>query len=171
MFSGRRQPSCDGTSRMMRECQVRICERLGVKFPGPTRHSRPRRTKPHHDPCPLRPESGQSFGFTPAASSLGEGGHRVLARRLVAVSWHAIFMMPKRQRPHPWHSYRRRVGFENAADNDAVRQHVIVVIIPFARRTACCRSFKDQLGHVIDHFVMVITDRLAKYVHRGHGGA
>jgi hypothetical protein len=25
-------------SRMMREYQVRICERLGVKFPGPTRH-------------------------------------------------------------------------------------------------------------------------------------
>ena len=30
-FSGRRQPSRDGTSRMMREYQVRICERLGVK--------------------------------------------------------------------------------------------------------------------------------------------
>src|SRR5260370_41649954 len=29
-----------GTSRMTRECQVRICERLGVKFPGPTRHLR-----------------------------------------------------------------------------------------------------------------------------------
>jgi hypothetical protein len=27
-----------GTSRMMREYQVRFCERLGVKFPGPTRH-------------------------------------------------------------------------------------------------------------------------------------
>src|SRR5262245_34009603 len=37
-FSGRRQPSCDGTSRMTRECHVRICERLGVRFPGPTRH-------------------------------------------------------------------------------------------------------------------------------------
>jgi hypothetical protein len=37
MFNGRRQPSCGGTSRMTRECQVRICERLGVKFPGPTR--------------------------------------------------------------------------------------------------------------------------------------
>jgi hypothetical protein len=38
MFNGRRQPSCDGTSRMTRECQVRFCEGLGVKFPGPTRH-------------------------------------------------------------------------------------------------------------------------------------
>ena len=37
MFNGRRQPSRGGTSRMTRECQVRICERLGVKFPGPTR--------------------------------------------------------------------------------------------------------------------------------------
>ena len=37
MFNGRRQPSCDGTSRMNREVQVRFCERLGVKFPGPTR--------------------------------------------------------------------------------------------------------------------------------------
>src|SRR5438445_1772745 len=40
MFNGRRQPSRDGTSRMTRECQVRFCEGLGVKFPGPTRHSR-----------------------------------------------------------------------------------------------------------------------------------
>src|SRR3981081_235659 len=38
-FNGRRQPSFDGTSRMMREYQVRICERLGVKFPGPTRQT------------------------------------------------------------------------------------------------------------------------------------
>src|ERR1700719_4511362 len=35
MFNGRRQPSRGGTSRMTRECQVRFCERLGVKFPGP----------------------------------------------------------------------------------------------------------------------------------------
>ena len=41
MHNGRRQPSRGGTSRMMREYQVRICERLGVKFPGPTRHDRP----------------------------------------------------------------------------------------------------------------------------------
>jgi hypothetical protein len=40
IFNGRRQPSCGGTSRMTRECQVRICERLGVKFPGPTLHFR-----------------------------------------------------------------------------------------------------------------------------------
>ena len=39
-FGGRRQPSCDGMSRMMREYHVRFCEGFGVKFPGPTRHER-----------------------------------------------------------------------------------------------------------------------------------
>jgi hypothetical protein len=34
---GRRQPSMGGTSRISREAYVRFCERLGVKFPGPTR--------------------------------------------------------------------------------------------------------------------------------------
>src|SRR6266404_5385897 len=28
----------DGTSRVMGDCQARICEGLGVKFPGSTRH-------------------------------------------------------------------------------------------------------------------------------------
>ena len=37
LINGRRQPSCDGTSRISREAYVRICERLGVKFPVPTR--------------------------------------------------------------------------------------------------------------------------------------
>ena len=37
MLNGRRQPSCDGTSRMMREHHVRFCEGLGVKSPGSTR--------------------------------------------------------------------------------------------------------------------------------------
>jgi hypothetical protein len=44
MFNGRRQPSCGGTSWMTRERQVRFCEGLGVKFPGPTRQTRKWRT-------------------------------------------------------------------------------------------------------------------------------
>ena len=35
----RRQPSGGDTSRMSREAQVRICERLGVQLPGPTRRA------------------------------------------------------------------------------------------------------------------------------------
>ncbi len=43
IINGRRQPSLGGTSRMMREYHVRICEGLGVKFPGSTRQTRLRR--------------------------------------------------------------------------------------------------------------------------------
>ena len=52
--NGRRQPSRDGTSRMMREYQVRICEGLGVKFPGPTRQKRRGRQlrRPRNDTVP-----------------------------------------------------------------------------------------------------------------------
>src|SRR5258707_5725992 len=59
------QPTTGGTRCRMeggslhavaRACQVRICERLGVKFPGPTRHLRPTRAKRHVPICPLRPE-------------------------------------------------------------------------------------------------------------------
>src|SRR3974377_862926 len=49
IFNGRRQPSRGGTSRMNREVQVRICERVGVQFPGPTR---PVLTSPDLALCP-----------------------------------------------------------------------------------------------------------------------
>jgi len=39
IVNGRRQPSCDGTSRMNREVHVQIYERLGVKCSGPTRQT------------------------------------------------------------------------------------------------------------------------------------
>jgi hypothetical protein len=57
MYNGRRQPSRDGTSRMTRECHVRFCEGLGVKFPGPTRQSRQVECLPAIARCPLRPKS------------------------------------------------------------------------------------------------------------------
>ena len=37
---GGRQLSMDGTSRVTGDCHARFCERLGVKFPGPTRRHR-----------------------------------------------------------------------------------------------------------------------------------
>ncbi len=44
----------------MREYQVRICEGLGVKFPGPTRQLSPCRA------CSLDGEIGPSFGHSEA---------------------------------------------------------------------------------------------------------
>src|SRR5260370_15775736 len=63
MSNGRRQPSRGGTSRMTRECQVRICERLGVKFPGPTRQSRQTNTSDEFAGCPPLIASPSQFIF------------------------------------------------------------------------------------------------------------
>ena len=64
MFSGRRQPSCDGTSRMTRECHVRICERLGVKFPGPTRQRRTVLKVNEAKSAVARPQERKFLGFS-----------------------------------------------------------------------------------------------------------
>src|SRR6516165_1504852 len=61
LINGRRQPSRGGTSRMTRECQVRFCERLGVKFPGPTRHFRQINPLPTLSACPLRSDRARPF--------------------------------------------------------------------------------------------------------------
>ena len=42
--------------------------------------------------------------------------------------------MPEGQCPHPRHSYGRCVNLEDAADNSAVRQYIVIFIIPLARR-------------------------------------
>jgi hypothetical protein len=60
-----------GTSRMTRECHVRICERLGVKFPGPTRLDRPR-------PSALADAAGPRATSAPAL--LTRGGWPLLDR-------------------------------------------------------------------------------------------
>ena len=60
MLNGRRQPSHGGTSRMTRECQVRFCERLGVKFPGPTRQNP---NTPHSGLCQLPPAADMPLNW------------------------------------------------------------------------------------------------------------
>ena len=74
---GRRQPSFGGTSRISREAYVRFCERLGVKFPGPTRLVLRRRHKrravremkvgPSRSPCRGRLQTAISC-FGPMAA-------------------------------------------------------------------------------------------------------
>src|ERR1700756_2514029 len=69
-LGGRRQPSLGGTSRMNREIHVRICEGLGVKFPGPTRLVSRRRESvvlyekmragPSESPCGRRLQTARS---------------------------------------------------------------------------------------------------------------
>ena len=56
-----------GTSRMNREIHVRICERLGVQFPGPTRRRRGD-PLPYAD-CDLIPSLGKSSFLNATAQS------------------------------------------------------------------------------------------------------
>src|SRR5262249_48969797 len=80
MFSGRRQPSCGGTSRISREAYVRFCERLGVKFPGPTRQSRRTNPSGQFARCLLCPESGQaSDQITQSADAAMQKGSSLVA--------------------------------------------------------------------------------------------
>jgi hypothetical protein len=66
------------------------------------------------------------------APALGERRHRSFARRMIAVRWRPTFMVREDERPHPRRSHGCRVGFENAADDFPVRDHVVVIIVPFA---------------------------------------
>src|ERR1019366_9574983 len=80
MKNGRRRPSCDGTSRMTREWQVRICERLVVKYPGPTRHKRTTHRGPKTTFVRCYPKSGHSadgLAGLNLKASLGPKGFKV----------------------------------------------------------------------------------------------
>ena len=95
IFNGRRQPSCGGTSRMMREHQVRICERLGVKFPGPTRQ------KPN-------PSETVACQLSPAPPDIGlrRLSAAMVESRMGAIAW----AMRQRYVSHP-RSSNRTCGF------------------------------------------------------------
>ena len=54
---GGRQLSMDGTSRVTGDSHARFCERLGVKFPGPTRR-RPAMIVPTATPKEIGPPCG-----------------------------------------------------------------------------------------------------------------
>jgi len=98
-FDGRRQLSMGGTSRMSREAQVRICERPGAKFPGPTRRQCspsknqppepvgrpsspvPRSGLPTSAACRYRGRRSRCPGETPAPAVQHVGAHLQRPRR------------------------------------------------------------------------------------------
>jgi hypothetical protein len=48
------------------------------------------------------------------------------------VRWLPAFIVREDQRPHPWRSYRRCIGLEDAPDNFAVGEHVEILFVPLA---------------------------------------
>jgi 5-methylcytosine-specific restriction endonuclease McrA len=61
----------------------------------------------------------------------GEGRHRGLARRLVAVPRRAVLVMVQSERPHPRRANRRGMHLR-ATDDSALGEHVEIVIVPLA---------------------------------------
>src|SRR5450755_4412256 len=82
-LDGKRQLSLGGTSRMSREAQVRICERLGVRFPGATRQHCWRATRSRNSRSELIANDGQgallpSRSFTEARGPTNGRRHSAL---------------------------------------------------------------------------------------------
>ena len=77
-------------------------------------------------PAYLTHSADGSSAYLLAPPALGEGRHRGLACRLMAVGGRAILVLPEEQRPHPRRSHWRSVNLEDAADNGAtIGKHVI----------------------------------------------
>src|SRR5262245_33185245 len=83
--------------------------------------------------------------FSPPA--LGERDHRGLARQLVAVC-RALDVTPVAARPHPGAALRCcRLQMEDAADDLAVFEHVVVVVAPLAGWARSRSTLENQRGH------------------------
>jgi len=70
----------------------------------------------------VRSDFGASRGLLPSPA-FGECRHGSLARRGIAMRGRAILVVSKRKRSHPRRAYGRRIGFEDAADNDSIGKH------------------------------------------------
>src|SRR5262249_58911818 len=76
--------------------------------------------------------------------ALGERRHRGPAGRSIAARRVTTLIVPECQRPQPGHSYGRDEGLKETPDNDAVRQHVEIILVPCARLPASRRAFSGE---------------------------
>src|SRR6516165_8639111 len=84
--------------------------------------------------CPRKRTSLPILELLPPPA-FGERRHRDLARRRVAVRRRAVLVAAKGQRPQPWLAGRRGSRLHDSADDDAIADHVEVVVVPLAGRT------------------------------------
>src|SRR6516164_4080594 len=77
--------------------------------------------------------------------ALGERRHRGLARLGVAVCRPAVAVIAEGERPEPRRSYRRSDGFHDAADHDAIRKHVVIVVFPLAGGTGSRCALEGEI--------------------------
>src|SRR5438067_5389543 len=76
--------------------------------------------------------------------ALGKRCHGGLACRSVAMCRAAVFVVSDVQCPHPWPCYGH-TRIEDTADNFAVGQHVIIVVLPFPGQTSERCAFQREV--------------------------
>jgi hypothetical protein len=86
-------------------------------------------------------DEGGSWRCLASAPALRERRHRSFTRQLVTVRRTPVVAVVAAG-PHPGTILRRNGHLEDAADSDAILQHVIVVLVPANRR-----ALEDQRGH------------------------
>src|SRR5262249_538670 len=83
--------------------------------------------------------------------ALRERRHRGLACGLIAVRRLPFSVVPVGERPQPRRSLRSSNGLHDAADHDAVGDHIVIILAPFTGCTARRRTLEDQRGHGRSH--------------------
>jgi len=83
----------------------------------------------------------RAHSFPPPA--LCERLHRGLARRRVAVGWHAIFVTIECESPHSRHAHRH----SGCLHDLAVGEHVVIVVTPLAGGSARRCALEYERGH------------------------
>src|SRR5215471_5188352 len=115
-------------------------------------------TIPRHERTVLAFEEGQNAGCFHLCRRLQllpspafrESRHRGLARRLVAVRRPAVLVLAKGERSQPWLAGRCGSRLHDSADDDAIADHVEVVVVPLAGRTGGRGALEGQI--VLVHF-------------------
>src|SRR5262245_14153094 len=174
---GERQLSMDGTSRVSREAQARICERLGVRFPGATR--------PSGD---LRFVNTAAFsGSNPAlrSSDAARGGPNLRQRPRVCADWCSYIhprlerfiprdapsqkqlrfgtdAPPEEQRLHPWVSQQSEVPTEDHVDQNRMGRLLLA-----ARSSWQTRCFQAR-GIAVYSLPLSLMDLLPWSAKAGH---
>jgi len=102
-------------------------------------------------PSPTRDSAiGRTSGLANGAAglfpppTLSERCHRSLACRRVAVCRCAVLVMSKGQRPHPRRPNRGCMYLQEAANNGAVGNDVVIIVTPLTGRARGRGSLEDQ---------------------------
>src|SRR5262249_47340129 len=96
--------------------------------------------------------------------ALRERCHGRLAVRGVAVGRRAVLVVPEGQCPHPRRADRHRTGLEDAADNLAIGEHVVIIVTPLSGRTRGRCAFEGEVVLVHSRGIQLVAELQASFL-------